>query len=172
MGGTYQWSLSSRLETHHWHGHTSSASLPLCGGPLASLQLSKSLAQRRCPLPSCFFCEHVRRSRRGRNAVVNGNVQFPVLDGYGDAGLSVMELPCRGLLTVPSFANATWGPELTITVYVYPPTRTQFTAISAPPPFSLLASLSTACCTPLLLGCREPTFFVPPCVLIQSERWG
>jgi hypothetical protein len=45
-------------------------------------------------------------------------VQFPVLDGYGDAGLSVMELPCRGLLTVPSFANATWGPELTITVCV------------------------------------------------------
>jgi hypothetical protein len=58
------------------------------------------------------------RSRRGRNAVIVGDVQFPVLDGYGDAGLSVMELPCRGLLTVPAFANATWGPEITVSAYV------------------------------------------------------
>jgi hypothetical protein len=58
------------------------------------------------------------RSPKGRNAAVTGTVAFPVLDGYGDTGLSVMELPCRGLLTVPSLANFVWGPEVTITAYV------------------------------------------------------
>ena len=59
------------------------------------------------------------RSRRGRNAVVSGTVAFPVLDGYGDAGLSVMELNCKGALTVPSLANYVWGSEVTITAYVF-----------------------------------------------------
>ena len=59
------------------------------------------------------------RSRRGRSAVVSGTVAFPVLDGYGDAGLSVMELSCKGVLTVPSLANYVWGSEVTITAYVF-----------------------------------------------------
>jgi hypothetical protein len=58
------------------------------------------------------------RSRRGRNAVISGTVAFPVLDGYGDAGLSVMELSSKGVLTVPSLANNVWGSEVTITAYV------------------------------------------------------
>jgi hypothetical protein len=63
----------------------------------------------------------LRRSRRRRNAVISGNASFPVLDGYGDTGLSAMELPCNGMLTVPSFANYTWGPEVTVTAYVTQP---------------------------------------------------
>ena len=58
------------------------------------------------------------RSPKRRNAVISPTVSFPVLDGYGDSGLSVMSLECKGLVVVPDFANFKWDADFTITAYV------------------------------------------------------
>jgi hypothetical protein len=58
------------------------------------------------------------RSPRKRNAAITGAASFPVLDGYGDSGLSVLDLGCQGSLSVPTFANFVWNTDFTITACV------------------------------------------------------
>ncbi len=63
----------------------------------------------------------LHRSPKQRNAAISGDVTFPVLDSVvGGTGLSVMDLGCRGLLTVPGFSTYSWGPAFTVTAYVGP----------------------------------------------------
>jgi hypothetical protein len=59
------------------------------------------------------------RSPKQRNAAISGDVTFPVLDSVvGSTGLNVMDLGCRGFLTVPGLASYSWGPAFTVTAYV------------------------------------------------------